>query len=38
MLGGELPVLQAPILDGLSFYPFTLFDDGRKSYAASRVV
>ncbi len=28
MLGGELAVLQAPMLDGLSFDPFTLFDDG----------
>jgi hypothetical protein len=28
MLSGELAVLQAPMLDGLSFDPFTLFDDG----------
>ena len=28
MLSGELAVLQAPILDGLSLDPFTLFDDG----------
>jgi hypothetical protein len=28
MLGGELAVLQAPMLDGLSFEPFTLLDDG----------
>ena len=27
MLGGELAVLQAPMLDGLSFDPFTLLDD-----------
>ena len=30
MLGGELAVLQAPIFDGLSLDPFTLFDDGRS--------
>lgn len=29
MLGGELAVLQAPMFDGFSFDPFTLFDDGR---------
>jgi alkylation response protein AidB-like acyl-CoA dehydrogenase len=29
MLGGEFAVLQAPMLDGLSLDPFTLFDDGR---------
>jgi hypothetical protein len=29
MLGGELAVLQAPMFDGLSFDPFSLFDDGR---------
>lgn len=29
MLNGELAVLQAPIFDGLSLNPFTLFDDGR---------
>lgn len=28
MLRGELAVLQAPVLDGLSFDPFALFDDG----------
>jgi len=28
MLCGELTVLQAPIFDGLSLDPFTLFDDG----------
>ena len=28
MLCGELAVLQAPMLDGLSFDPFALFDDG----------
>ncbi len=28
MLVGDLAVLQAPIFDGLSFDPFTLFDDG----------
>lgn len=28
MLGGELTVLQAPMFDGLSLDPFTLFDDG----------
>jgi len=28
MLGGKLAVLQAPIFDGLSFDPFSLFDDG----------
>jgi hypothetical protein len=28
MLGGELAVLQAPMFDGLSLDPFTLFDDG----------
>ena len=28
MLSGEFAVLQAPMLDGLSFDPFTLFDDG----------
>jgi len=32
MLSGELAVLQAPMLDGLSLDPFTLFDDG--SYPA----
>jgi hypothetical protein len=26
MLSGELAVLQAPMLDGLSFDPFTLFE------------
>jgi len=31
MLCGELAVLQAPMLDGLSFDPFALFDDGRGS-------
>lgn len=29
MLGGELAVLQAPMLHGLSLDPFTLFNDGR---------
>jgi hypothetical protein len=28
MLGGELAVLQAPMLDSLSLDPFALFDDG----------
>jgi hypothetical protein len=28
MLGGEPAVLQAPMLDGLAFDPFTLFGDG----------
>lgn len=28
MLGGKLAVLQAPMLDGLSFDPFSLADDG----------
>jgi hypothetical protein len=28
VLGGELAVLQAPMLDGLSLDPFALFDDG----------
>jgi hypothetical protein len=28
MLCGELAMLQAPILDSLSFDPFSLFDDG----------
>jgi hypothetical protein len=28
MLGGELAVLQAAMLDGVSLDPFTLFDDG----------
>ena len=28
MLGGDLAVLQAPMLDGLSFDPFALLDDG----------
>ena len=28
MLAGELAVLQAPMVDGLSLDPFTLFDDG----------
>jgi len=28
IVGGELSVLQAPMFDGLSFDPFTLFDDG----------
>ena len=27
MLGGELAVLQAPMFDGLSLDPFSLFDD-----------
>ena len=31
MLGGELAVLQAPMFDGLSLDPFSLFDDGRGS-------
>ena len=31
MLGGELAVLQAPMFDGLSLDPFTLFDDGWGS-------
>ena len=30
MLCGELAVLQAPMFDGLSLDPFTLFDDGRR--------
>jgi len=29
MLGGELAVLQPPMLDGLSLDPFALLDDGR---------
>jgi len=29
MLSGELAVLQAPMFDGLSLDPFSLFDDGR---------
>jgi hypothetical protein len=28
VLGGKLAVLQAPMFDGLSLDPFTLFDDG----------
>jgi len=28
ILGGELAVLQAPIFDGLSFDPLSLFNDG----------
>ena len=28
ILGGDLAVLQAPTFDGLSFNPFSLFDDG----------
>jgi hypothetical protein len=28
MSGGKLPVLQAPMFDGLSFDPFMLLDDG----------
>jgi len=28
MLGGDLAVLQAPLSDGLSLHPFSLFDDG----------
>lgn len=28
VLGGELAVLQAPMFDGVSLDPFTLFDDG----------
>ena len=28
MLCGELAVLQAPVVDGLPFHPFALFDDG----------
>ena len=28
ILCGELAVLQAPLFDGLSLYPFALFDDG----------
>src|SRR5665213_1689278 len=28
MLGGEVVVLQAPMLDGLPLDPFALFDDG----------
>jgi hypothetical protein len=28
ILGGELAMLQAPIFDSLSFYPFALLDDG----------
>ena len=27
ILGGDLAVLQAPMFDGLSFDPFSLFDD-----------
>ena len=30
MLSGELAVLQAPMFDGLSLDPFTLFDDGGR--------
>jgi hypothetical protein len=30
MLGGELAVLQAPMLDGLSLDPFALLDDCRS--------
>jgi len=30
MLGGELAVLQAPMLDGLSLDPFTLLDDALR--------
>jgi hypothetical protein len=29
-LDGELAVLQAPMLDGLSLDPFALLDDGRR--------
>ncbi len=28
MFGGDLAVLQAPMFDGLSLDPFTLFDEG----------
>jgi hypothetical protein len=28
MLSGDLAVLQAPMLDGRTFIPFALFDDG----------
>jgi hypothetical protein len=30
MLGGELAVLQAPMLDGPPFEPFTRLDDGER--------
>ena len=30
MFCGQLAVLQAPIFDGLSFYPFALLDDGLR--------
>ena len=29
MLSGAVAVLQAPVFDGLSFDPFSLFNDGR---------
>ena len=28
MLSGDIAVLQAPVVDGLSLDPFALFDDG----------
>ena len=31
ILGGDLAVLQAPMFDGFSFDPFSLFDDGFRS-------
>jgi hypothetical protein len=30
ILGGKLAVLQSPMLDGLSFDPFALLDDGLR--------
>jgi hypothetical protein len=31
ILSGKLAVLQAPLLDGFTFDPFSLFDDGFGS-------
>ena len=31
ILGGEFFVMQAPMIDGFSFDPFSLFDDGFSS-------
>jgi len=30
ILGGKLAVLQAPLLDGSTYDPFSLFDDGFR--------